>query len=774
MSDVEAVEVPSLVAWPANGAPGLFIPIYEWDTVVPYPGVENVLESNIELCTVFYPCSLSIQGAGDDWILLRKGNGSISCIVGSGCTELSITSIRLSCQTTAASTPVLEIQGTMLKTQNSSFESCSTLSDGGLARCFGAGSSITVQSSRFNGTRSQGVGGAISAVGCVVTVANSTFHECHSASSGGAIAGQQFLCYGSADVIVTSITITSSTFDQCSSDGDGGALSVSSDIATLYVEATNFVGCFSYASGGAISGTEQAQVQIYNSWFRDNSALALGGGISVGQSANARIQNTIFDGNYVYGVGGGALYANGASIWLKSVSCMRNKAPYGGGGVIFWDGTQPTTAEHGKVTPYTPAPVCGTGNSALYGQCVASSFSMLEIYGMPNTIYPGLLFPIQVLKKDLYNQTISSDSSSVLQIFTALNSELITDRSVTLSGSIIASFDTGQVSFSAAVKPSYIYVDTINGVTVEASQPTIYLKGIDAQTDGNMVSSTVRLPMSSNWKICPAGYILVLDNEHGNATGRPGSCSLCAQGTYSVSPLVGSTPSTPSCLTCPSSAVCMGGSDVNFTLGRWIIANGMYVLVGCPAGHQLINSLNGAFSQVAQDCKQCSADSYILDHNNASYSCQPCPVGASCDGNSLSGLVAGSVWIADWRAGIYVLQSCPAGYELLADTIDSQQCQLCAQSYYCLGGKSASAACPGQTYAPPGSNTSADCIPAVFVQMVVILPVNSVQFTTTEQSEFQQALASAAGVSSGFVVILGFTPTSRRSSSSSIQVKLAF
>ena len=487
-------------------------------------------------------------------------------------------------------------------------------------------------------------------------------------------------------------------------------------------------------------------------------------------SAKVQITYSEFASNHVDGTGGGALYANQALIWLKAVSFTGNTALAGGGGVLFWEGgVQPISQEYGLVSPSTPSPVCGIGNSAIYGECVASSFHKLKIYGLPTAIYPGLTFPIYALKLDVYNQTISSDSSSVLQTFTTLDTEFNADHAVTLSGSFIASFTEGLMSLNIVVKPSFKAVDTLLSVTTLYTPPQLYLRGLDSQTGKAMLSPIIPLSLSSNQFVCPTGYILVMDDARGNSTIRQGACSLCSKGTYSVSPLAGSTPGTPSCRTCLSSAVCLGGSSVNFTLGTWIISYGMYRLIGCPPGHQLVNMINGAFSHDAQNCLACPVTSYIFDPNNDTYSCQPCPVGASCDGNSLVGKVNGSLWTADSATGIYMLQSCPAGYQLQAATTDSQQCLLCEASYYCVGGKSPSAACAEGSYAAPGSTSFSACTPTVFVQVVAMLPMTSNEFTATKQNTFKQALADAAGVSIGYVFISSVTAAGRRTSSS-IQV----
>ena len=76
-------------------------------------------------------------------------------------------------------------------------------------------------------------------------------------------------------------------------------------------------------------------------------------------------------------------------------------------------------------------------------------------------------------------------------------------------------------------------------------------------------------------------------------------------------------------------------------------------------GSRLSNTVGGSVSMLAQECVLCQPDEYILDPNNPRFSCQPCPIGAVCDGSSLRGLVEDSVWFADNAIGQYRLVGCP-------------------------------------------------------------------------------------------------------------------
>ena len=75
------------------------------------------------------------------------------------------------------------------------------------------------------------------------------------------------------------------------------------------------------------------------------------------------------------------------------------------------------------------------------------------------------------------------------------------------------------------------------------------------------------------------------------------------------------------------------GSFISKVSGSvWAISHGIYRLIKCPSGHQLINSTDGTsrgiFSNDIQNCKPCSPGQYIIDPNIDV--CQNCPVGESC------------------------------------------------------------------------------------------------------------------------------------------------
>ena len=408
--------------------------------------------------------------------------------------------------------------------------------------------------------------------------------------------------------------------------------------------------------------------------------------------------------------------------------------------------------------------MCGASNAAAYGDCVATSYASLAVVGFPPPRAPahaGLPILISVRKLDAYGQVIASDSSSLLQA---------QGSGVSVVGPAVASLAQGEMQLSLVLKPEFALVRPGLGLAVVGGQPSLQVRGIDAQSSTvvTMLSPAYPVFFAGNRSVCPAGSILVLEEQSANAS-KLGSCAVCPAGSYSVDPLAGATPETPSCFNCPPSAKCNGGDDVDLPVGAWRISNGVYVLVACPYAHQLVNSIGGKFSQDVQECVSCLPNQYILNPNVSAYSCQDCPVGAVCNGESLQGLIPGSTWEADLATGQYVLTSCPAGYTLINTFNDgvrfsflNQECMRCPATFFCVGGNAAAQACPQGSFSPAGSNSSAQCAQATFVLITVTLPLSLVNFTAQKQAAFSEALALALGQSAG-QVLLDSIATARRS-----------
>ena len=214
------------------------------------------------------------------------------------------------------------------------------------------------------------------------------------------------------------------------------------------------------------------------------------------------------------------------------------------------------------------SPVAAGNNTAQYGPCIASGYHRLGLQGMPTRQAPGqagVMLNIYVVKLDQYEQIMTGDSSSSLQVYSALEGTKINDNSVTFIGNIISVFREGQAVFSIGIKPTFSGVYPADGRTELLRPPYLYFKGTDLTTAAVIMETDpqqVHLD-SGNRIACPVGSVLLLEPAIGSGQvsltdPRPGACKVCDPGLYNVNPLTGR------CLACPSSATCRNGAPPLF------------------------------------------------------------------------------------------------------------------------------------------------------------------------------------------------------------------
>ena len=469
--------------------------------------------------------------------------------------------------------------------------------------------------------------------------------------------------------------------------------------------------------------------------------------------------------NTATGLGGGAIHLNKSFFSMHSTLISRNSAPQGGGGAIFWQGWVKSAAilcpsnsryranisctsadsgssscQLGGCVPFTiqnasNATVANVqihaalncynqSNFAQYGDCIATPYANLHVSGIPteqNPAYPGIMFTIIVRKKDAYNQTIVSDSSSWIQIHSSLNETGGEDSRITVTGTRVVRLEQGVATFQVEIKPSFMQVLCDLGITVLQTQPSVYFDGQDAaDLSSSMLSLVMAVPFSGGFGICPTGFVLIFDTS--NIRMGPAQCRECGPGSYSVSPLSSqyglSRSHDPACLNCPAGGNCVqGGSKIVFSPGElWKLDTDQYRLLQCPAGTELVNSSGasrGIYSHDAQQCKQCIMNQYILNPNTDV--CQSCPPGLKCSGTDVVvPVIANSSWLRN--GAVYILTSCPPGYSvsstgaLGAFDATVQQCSPCQKGEECLSER-----CVACAPCRPGfykSSASADpCMP---------------------------------------------------------------
>ncbi len=146
-NDLLSLEAPKDVIWPENGAWGHFVNIYDWDRLILNDRADNILSTRLDLCTGPLPCSISLLGSANA-ILQRVGNGSFACLGSLGCSAVNISRLRLVCSrnrdTYSSRSAPFEIEGAVLKLDDSFVLGCSSQADGGSVRAYG-GATVLVR-----------------------------------------------------------------------------------------------------------------------------------------------------------------------------------------------------------------------------------------------------------------------------------------------------------------------------------------------------------------------------------------------------------------------------------------------------------------------------------------------------------------------------------------------------------------------------------------------------------------------------------------------------
>jgi hypothetical protein len=247
------------------------------------------------------------------------------------------------------------------------------------------------------------------------------------------------------------------------------------------------------------------------------------------------------------------------------------------------------------------------------------------------SVFTGLQFNFTVTKQDAYGNTILSDSSSILESIPALNGSEGVELHTSILGSAVSKMSGGVALFQFAVKTTFSNIN-YGQQTVSLVGPIfLKIKGQDIASGVQMELGLVPVHVQQGTGVCPRGFIFVPDKE--GKVISSAVCSLCGPGSYSLSPLAQSPDSlidAPSCLSCPAGCYCaLGGADITCKSGLWEAIQGVFRLMSCPAGFQLVNSTDGTskgkFSSVLQQCKACLPGQYIIDPDTDA--CQPCPAG---------------------------------------------------------------------------------------------------------------------------------------------------
>ena len=298
------------------------------------------------------------------------------------------------------------------------------------------------------------------------------------------------------------------------------------------------------------------------------------------------------------------------------------------------------------------------------------------------------------------------------------------------------------------------YILNPNADTCQNCPPGLSCTGTSAVVP--VIKGSTWIPDGTIYRLtgCPAGYSISSTGISGNFEAAVQQCSPCPKGEECIS---------------PPCSVCRPCDP-----GFYKAAAGVDACVACPAdtysteaGGQSLSacqrcptfaSTQGHVNQTSQAGCICDTG-YYPAYASDSLTCVACPAGATCpDGScALSNYASQSCpdgggivgdWVLDNSSGLYVLNGCPAGYYL-----NAQQCQLCPALYYCSGSTLPSTPCASGEFSIPGSASKKNCTSAVFVVLVVNLPILRPFFTDQTSSKFQIALAFSAGTDSKHVIV---------------------
>ena len=387
-------------------------------------------------------------------------------------------------------------------------------------------------------------------------------------------------------------------------------------------------------------------------------------------------------------------------------------------------------------------------NTAAYGDCVASGFEpgspwfqRLDLTGLPPRETPGfagLNIDLVVVKKDIYSQKITADSSSKLQLYSALAGEKSNDDSISfVGGTVFSGFQEGQALFSIGIKPTFTSVSISDKYSELHRSPFLYAQGIDFFSGAAIETKPQEVHLASrNRTVCPVGLALVRDSSTGPGTDlRPGMCTACteiAENTYNSNPLTGE------CLACPPSAYCSNGAPPLFGAQQVVGSVEMELLDGAVGLQQAMALKFGVetwqLKVLSQQRRQSSTGEHPIKYNDdvrerrrstatVSFEIVADPAQMAEIERSLAAIgvelekpksvgpevAAGEVW--EEVDGQFLLRLCPPGNRLINTTstadgdvldVNNQRCSKCLPNTYIVDPLGPCIKCPAGATCPDG------------------------------------------------------------------------
>jgi predicted outer membrane repeat protein len=345
--------------------------------------------------------------------------------------------------------------------------------------------------------------------------------------------------------------------------------------------------------GGAISANQVESLTLSNSQFEDNLALQDAGAILF-NTGRFVINNTIFSRNIAGDGCGSAVYLIATQSFLARNQFINNSALQGAG-AVYW-----------QYWTLMPEPVglqnnIFSNNTAAYGPEFATEGTRLLLsdanqYDVID--YTSSLPPLAISLQDFYQQTIKTESSSVIDLSILQQYECY-DHIGYISGGVIDQMENGIANFTS----------------LDAYCAPGYSMTIVAQSSVDFIPS---VNFTLSFRTCEVG-------EYYNGY----SCQMCETGTYSLasSSSLDDMSQIEVCQRCPSEVNSCSGSTIDMRDGYWRISQSSDVIFACPTGTAGCKGGEGSGDEICHEgyhgplCSLCQ-DGYGL--SKSTYTCVQC------------------------------------------------------------------------------------------------------------------------------------------------------
>jgi hypothetical protein len=145
-------------AWPASGLSTVWLTrVYDGDILHLTGDADWPSGMTVELCSTFFPCSLTIAGDPSASSTIRRHtNSRIVCKASSGCTGVTMRHVAVACTGKASAAGPLEISGAsaVATIEGATFSDCVSVGDGGSILAYN-GATVYVSGTTFQRSSSQ-------------------------------------------------------------------------------------------------------------------------------------------------------------------------------------------------------------------------------------------------------------------------------------------------------------------------------------------------------------------------------------------------------------------------------------------------------------------------------------------------------------------------------------------------------------------------------------------------------------------------------------------